>query len=435
MESLNYLWKQVDTYKIDSAHSMIGSSIGAKGTCMYSPENGFMYDCGNSFDFSPLVVFITHGHMDHCKHMHDAMVDPGTVRPIIVVPEEIYDRVHKFIHAQFELSTQNSNPKVFNKIEIMAVKSNYRYPITVKNKRWMIDIVKCFHSVPTVGYGVSECRTRLLPKYAHLEKSQFSDLKKELNDLCKLRTVVYSKEFYDQINHIATTYNIIIALEDFIPNKHGGMCVKKSYAHIEKNRISDVQKDMKILYNLYEQYEFVYGEGFHAQKALVCDKFNIELDTSDFILDARGNVRIDENYEKPILCFLGDTSPRAFENKILDKFPTIFTECTFLEDTPKCLKHAKETFHMHWKYLEPIIRARPEQKFVLFHFSAKYRSDHIRDFFADYLNPDHPKYMGNIHPWVKSTSACATECNCKPSTSNQSFPSMNEMEYCLPTNA
>ena len=90
---------------------------------------------------------------------------------------------------------------------------------------------------------------------------------------------------------------------------------------------------------------------------------------------------------------------------------------------------------MHWKYLEPIIRTRPEQKFVLFHFSAKYRSDHIRNFFADYLNPAHPKYMGNIHPWVKSASACATECNCKPSTSNQSFPSMTEMEYCLPTNA
>ena len=340
--------------------SIIGYSVGANMTGFYIPELSTALDCGIPSDHTPHIICITHGHGDHCKNLYDAIVDTSTVRPIIFAPKEIHGQIREHIRAQFALSTQNSKPKVLNKITITPVDTKNRYPVTIKGRPWIMDIIWCYHTVPTVGYGFSECRTRLKPKYSHLEKTRFNKLKQDLRKLYDLKG-----DNVDNLDDI-----------DF------------------KNELEK--------------------------------EYNVTIGIDDLNLDSRGNVRIDEDYEKPILCYLGDTSPRVFENKILDKFPIIFVECTFLDDTKELLEKAHKTRHIHWKYLKPIILARPDQTFVLFHFSALYKSKDIRKFFKNFTNPNHSDYIPNIKPWVKqaptstsSTSTSSTQVNSLSDAKNE----------------
>lgn len=331
MENLYPHWNIIPPIDIPPTYSVIGYSVAAQMTGFYIPEIGIALDIGVISSHSPNLICITHGHADHCKQLYDVIVDTDSIRPIILVPQAIKDQVYNYIQSQLILSTQNLKPKVLNKITLTPVKSNTREKVCIKGKYWMIDIIYCYHTVPTVGYGFSECRTRLREKYKHIQKEDFIKLKKDLNNA--------------YINRQSSNYDSII-----------------------------------------KQIE---------------DKYEITVLDSDFMLDNKNNIRIDEDYEAPIFCFLGDTSERVFENSILDKYPVIFVECTYLHNDKDVLDKAKKKRHIHWNKLEPIIRARQKQKFILFHFSAIYKSSDILSHFEKYRNSLSTEYLPNMCPWVR----------------------------------
>jgi ribonuclease Z len=96
--------------------------------------------------------------------------------------------------------------------------------------------------------------------------------------------------------------------------------------------------------------------------------------------------------EIPQFCFIGDTDERIFKNTIiLEKFPTIIIECTFLY--PEHENLAKKDKHMHWNKLENYIKTHPETTVILIHFSARYTDTDIRKFFLD-------KLYDNIIVWI-----------------------------------
>jgi ribonuclease Z len=91
----------------------------------------------------------------------------------------------------------------------------------------------------------------------------------------------------------------------------------------------------------------------------------------------------------PHFAYLGDTTHHVFYteknskicNPNIEKYGTIFVECTFLHDTPDEIKHAKKKKHMHWINLKPYIVSHPDITFVLGHFSTRYKPSEIRTFF------------------------------------------------------
>lgn len=91
----------------------------------------------------------------------------------------------------------------------------------------------------------------------------------------------------------------------------------------------------------------------------------------------------------PHFAYLGDTTHHVFYteknakicNPNIEKYGTIFVECTFLHDTPDEIKHAKKKKHMHWNNLKPYIVTHPDITFVLGHFSTRYKPSDIRTFF------------------------------------------------------
>ena len=93
----------------------------------------------------------------------------------------------------------------------------------------------------------------------------------------------------------------------------------------------------------------------------------------------------------PQLCFLGDTDYHVLANPILENYPVIMIECTYLGISE--LDNARTNQHMHWVWLMPYIECHPEITFILIHFSKRYTHQFITEFFAQYLLP-------NIVVWI-----------------------------------
>ncbi|MEL6341880.1 MAG: hypothetical protein AAFV53_02030 [Myxococcota bacterium] len=103
-------------------------------------------------------------------------------------------------------------------------------------------------------------------------------------------------------------------------------------------------------------------------------------------------VEITEDVETPLFAFLGDTTPKVYQQhpELLD-YPVIVGECTFLDPVHRDDAWARK--HTHWDDLRPIIVDHPQTTFVVTHFSLRYRSAQIRSFFdADPLP--------NVVPWI-----------------------------------
>ena len=73
------------------------------------------------------------------------------------------------------------------------------------------------------------------------------------------------------------------------------------------------------------------------------------------------------------------------------QYPIIITECTFL--LPEDKFRADKELHIHWDDLKKIIIEHPENKFVLIHFSKRYKSEFLKEFFSKIDIP-------NIIPWI-----------------------------------
>jgi len=102
-------------------------------------------------------------------------------------------------------------------------------------------------------------------------------------------------------------------------------------------------------------------------------------------------IEITNEVEYPFLCFLGDTSNKILSNKLLEKYKNIMIECTFVEQDD--IDQASKTHHMHWNYLKPYIVSHPDNNFILYHFSRRYKKSVLEEFFKQ-------EALVNVIPWI-----------------------------------
>lgn len=112
-----------------------------------------------------------------------------------------------------------------------------------------------------------------------------------------------------------------------------------------------------------------------------------------------GNLRksgtiIEEYKSMPRFIYVGDTSETVYENNpIIFEYPIIIAECTFLHVDH--LESAKATKHSHYLTLVPYIKMHPECKFILYHFSLRYKPKQIKEFFETNVSQ-------NVYPWISN---------------------------------
>lgn len=154
----------------------------------------------------------------------------------------------------------------------------------------------------------------------------------------------------------------------------------------------------------------LYVEGLPSDHGVVSISFGIYetrrrclpqykgLDRSVYTKMKAEGTEFTEQYRFPIVCYMSDTNRKPFIGEHADlifQYPTIIVECTFLE--PDDLKHAKKKNHMHWDWLEPIVRKK-SNKFILIHFSKKYMWNDIETFFDKYQEKTSP--LTNVTLWL-----------------------------------
>lgn len=107
----------------------------------------------------------------------------------------------------------------------------------------------------------------------------------------------------------------------------------------------------------------------------------------------KSGVQVTTTEEKPLFCFLGDTTASVFEQypELPRQHSVVVVECSFIDDQSK--ERATITKHMHWDDLQPIVAAHPATMFVLIHFSLKYSALKLRNFFRE-------QQYDNIHPML-----------------------------------
>lgn len=106
-------------------------------------------------------------------------------------------------------------------------------------------------------------------------------------------------------------------------------------------------------------------------------------------------VVVTESQEEPFLCFLGDTTDNVFResSKVLKQHKVIVVECSFIDKDS--IDRARDTTHMHWENLRTHVESNHEVMFILTHFSLKYSSLELRNFFCQ-----QQERYDNIHPML-----------------------------------
>ncbi len=97
------------------------------------------------------------------------------------------------------------------------------------------------------------------------------------------------------------------------------------------------------------------------------------------------NIDVSVETHNYILCYLGDTTINVFEsNPKLEEYSIILVECTYLEED--YIQKAKDNSHICWFELKPWINKYQNTKFILIHFSLRYKDSEIKKFFDNEIN-------------------------------------------------
>lgn len=208
MSVMKYPWKYSQT--LGPQLTITGHSRAAERTGFYWNTLGCYFDAGIQASVGhPFFVFLTHGHADHSVSLPMMNID-GNNKTEIFVGSEIESHVKKYITSMICLNDYKISENKLKSIVITPVQPYNLYELNHKNRQFIMEVFKCYHSVPTVGYGFYEKRKMLKDEYKHLKdnKAEISKLIKDginINQFKNIPIVCYLGDtninvFYDNQN-------------------------------------------------------------------------------------------------------------------------------------------------------------------------------------------------------------------------------------------
>ena len=277
--SLNFRRQNID---------FLGWSRAALRTNFIMKNWRIAFDAGLSCPYKIEHLFLTHGHCDHSASIFFYTLIADNIS--IYAPEEIAGILQRKIDTDYELTEGCVKDEAKNKsrYKIIPVSNNTPIITKIKGEQTRVEFIKCKHSVPCYGYGLSDIKKR--------RKEEFKDL-------------------------IGDDVRITVERE-----KKEGRTIM-------------------------------------------------------------------EEYDEPFFLFLGDTNITVFEDERVLKYSIIMVECSFIKDDE--LQQAIDTDHIHWSQLESIVKDNPNIKFILYHFSLRYKAEEIKDFFNKVS-------YDNVYPWISN---------------------------------
>ncbi len=180
MDPHNSYWKH--EFKLPkTGFRLKGHSRSTEMTCFYIPELNIYFDAGVHSYYSCDNIMITHGHGDHIQSLNGILKSQNQERSKeaipVYCPQEITKMLTKYIEAFFQVNANNPYLKCHKIVNIIGVSPGDRVPLIIKKRNYLMDAFKCTHSVPTLGYGLTELRKKLKDELKGLSQSELIALK------------------------------------------------------------------------------------------------------------------------------------------------------------------------------------------------------------------------------------------------------------------
>ena len=262
------VWNANGEIKIGN-YTLQGFSVAGFRTNFYIKELSIMLDAGISSPYSPTHIFVTHSHSDHIASIPFHLLSQNKEKKFIYCPASQVRSIDEYIRTLF--TTNNGGCDTWDdrkNHETIGVRPYTFMDLTIGKKEYLVEVIKCYHSIDSVGYGF----------------------------------ITKTRRFKKQL---------------------------KTRPSIELKKLSN-----------HEKYDWI---------------------------------------TKCEFCYLGDTSCEILKEDMIYCYDSIIIECSFIYDSE--LERSVQTQHIHWTQLKPYVVAHPKIMFYLYHFSMRYKSDEIIEFF------------------------------------------------------
>jgi ribonuclease Z len=218
--------------------TLTGYSKSAYRTGFYLPELNIMLDGGPQNFNSPSHVFLTHTHMDHIANLPLTMIDCTDLK--VYGPEEAERFFKRYIRAFLELNSCQTLPdeQYYEYFPVSQEAGRIEGPFCFKNRHFAaIEVFKCYHTVPTVGYGLIETKQKLKEEYKGMNGSEIGKLRKEGTCVTREENIPLIAYLCDTDNRALGcnpslfTYKAIIVECTFLYEEHANETKERQHLH------------------------------------------------------------------------------------------------------------------------------------------------------------------------------------------------------------
>ena len=224
-------------YKLNNGLTLKGHSRSGERTCFFIPELSTYLDAGLQGTSPPHFILLTHGHCDH-SHALPMMNINNNNSTILYVLNKTAKYTDDYITSLHQLNKGGQYYGQSN-LETRPVEYNQQYPVTIKKRNYQIETFKCYHSVPCVGYGITEIRQKLKEEYSELTGKEIGKLRREgieINCNKQYPLIAYIgdttiKVLEDINNKNVFNYPYIIIESTFILPDQIDLAIKNKHTH------------------------------------------------------------------------------------------------------------------------------------------------------------------------------------------------------------
>lgn len=261
----------------NTSYTLTGHSIASRNTCFYIPETKIMLDCGLDTEYIPEHVYISHCHSDHAKSLPLSLVQLGLIKSSkkvnIYVVDRMKEYVRNYIDAFYAMSKNNPKHNAHTKYNLIGVHEDTRIEVKIRNIKYIVEVIKCYHTVPCVGYGFIEVRKRLKEEYKGKSQEELTILRKSGTDIqeeVEVPEFCYLGDTTEQVfeNPVLKKYKTIMVECTFLTDDMLEKAKHKKHMHIRNlEPIFEMNPETTfILYHFSNRYEKTEIHNFFKDK-------------------------------------------------------------------------------------------------------------------------------------------------------------------------